>query len=92
MYTMMNKRDIKVGDCVKIPDERIGRVRSIDNGMVKIRIRRKSGKSNEFVTLHRSQIAIVPCPQGWMSPDGYRKYLQKTLEKMNLRNPGRNYI
>ena len=32
-----------------------------------------------------AQLEPVECPRGWMSPDGYRRYLRVTLAKMRER-------
>jgi len=40
--------EIQQGDCVKIPDGRIGRVREILNGTYKIRVRRKKVRLTSF--------------------------------------------
>lgn len=31
------------------------------------------------------ELALVDCPKGWMSPDGYNRYLDVTLAKMKER-------
>jgi hypothetical protein len=75
------------GDCVEIPDGRIGRVREkISRGKYKIRVRRKTSNSHQFLELKNSDLTKVACPKGWMSPEGFNKYLKITLKKMKLRN------
>ncbi len=77
--------DIKPGDCVEIPDGRIARVREYEGGMYRVRVRRKTSKSHEFVHFKRGELRPVDCPKGWMSPEGYNRYLKVTLEKMKER-------
>ena len=77
--------NIKLGDCVRIPDGRIARVRLIYKGIYKVRIRRKTSNSNQFLNFREEELMKVDCPKGWMSPEGYNRYLKITLEKMRLR-------
>jgi len=81
----MTLRTIKPGDCVKIPDGRIGRVRQSSKGKYKIRVRRKTSETHQFLSFSREDLEPVACPQGWMSPEGYNRYLRKTLSKMRQR-------
>ena len=76
---------IRNGDCVKLPDGRIGRVRARIGSSYRVRVRRASSNTHQFVTLAATAIKPVACPQGWMSPDGYRRYLRVTLAKMRQR-------
>ena len=78
--------NIKLGDCVRIPDGRIARVRLIYKGIYKVRIRRKTSNSNQFLNFREEELIKVDCPKGWMSPEGYNRYLKITLEKMRIRN------
>ena len=78
--------DIKSGDCVRMPDGRIARVRDRIEGMYRVRIRRKTSQTHQFLALHKEDLTKVECPKGWMSPDGYNSYLKVTLEKMQIRN------
>jgi hypothetical protein len=77
---------IQKGDCVKIPDGRIGRVRDIVDGEYKIRVRRKTSQSHQFHIFKRDELTSVQCPKGWMRPEAYNHYLQVTLAKMKIRN------
>jgi hypothetical protein len=78
---------INPGDCVEIPDGRTGRVREkISGGKYKIRVRRRTSESHQFLELKKSEIKKIDCPKGWMSPDGFNKYLKTTLQKMRERN------
>ncbi len=76
---------IQNGDCVQIPDGRIGRVRERVGDSYRIRVRRKTSKTHQFLTLPENDLTKVDCPKGWMSPEGYNRYLKVTLEKMELR-------
>ena len=82
-YTNMR---IQKGDCVKIPDGRIARVREIEKDGCKVRVRRKTSKSHQFLTLKKGELTQIACPKGWMSRDGYNRYLKVTLAKMKIRN------
>ncbi len=74
-----------VGDCVRVPDGRVGRVRAVEAGRYRIRVRRRTSKTSQFLLLRASELSRVKCPAGWMSPAGYRRYLKPTLEKMRKR-------
>jgi hypothetical protein len=76
---------ISSGDCVRVPDGRIGRVRDITKKEYKIRVRRKNSKNHQFLKLTRGEITKIQCPKGWMSPEGYNRYLKETLSKMKKR-------
>ena len=77
---------IQVGDCVTVPDGRIGRVRSVDGSKVKIRLMRTTSHTHQFIWYLQSEVKVVSCPRGWMSPNGYNRYLKITLEKMKERS------
>ncbi len=84
----MRKRDvINPGDCVKTHDGRIARVRAMSRGGYRVRVRRMSGKTSQFLVFTGGELERVPCPKGWMSPEGYNRYLRATLEKMRERLP-----
>jgi hypothetical protein len=74
-----------VGDCVRVPDGRIGRVRAVEKGGYRIRVQRRTSKTHQFLTLRARELTRVACPKGWMSPDGYRRYLKPTLAKLEKR-------
>jgi hypothetical protein len=83
-------RSIRVGDCVRIPD---GRVREVSGREYRVRVRRLSGTTHQFLMFAGKDLERVGCPKGWMSPDGYARYLAATLAKMRQRqarssNPG----
>jgi hypothetical protein len=79
--------NIKLGDCVRIPDGRIARVRDHINGMYRVRLRRETSQTHQFLEFNRQELIKMACPKGWMSPEGYNRYLKITLEKMRARNP-----
>ncbi len=76
---------IRIGDCVRIPDGRIARVRERFTGKLKVRVRRKTGKTHQFLILPVDRLKLVNCPKGWMSREGYNRYLRITLAKMKER-------
>ena len=78
-------KNIRPGDCVKLPDGRIARVRDVVKGTVRVRVRRKTSKTHQFLTVRQAELTRVACPKGWMSPEGYNRYLKVTLEKMRAR-------
>ena len=78
--------DINPGDCVRIPDGRIARVRDRIEGVYRVRVRRKTSQTHQFLEFHKEELIKIPCPKGWMSPEGYNGYLKITLEKMRARN------
>jgi len=78
-------RRYAVGDCVRVPDGRVGRVRELAAGQYRVRVQRRTSKTHQFLLLRASDLARVDCPSGWMSPAGYRRYLDATLAKMRER-------
>ncbi|HVW66245.1 MAG TPA: hypothetical protein VHA78_00770 [Candidatus Peribacteraceae bacterium] len=76
---------LALGDCVKIPDGRIGRVREVTDKGVRVRVRRLTSNTHHFLMYPESDLKKVDCPDGWMSPEGYVQYLEKTLAKMKER-------
>ena len=77
--------EIKPGDCVQIPDGRIGRFRDKNGAKYRVRVKRITSKSNQFLLFNLEELTKVVCPKGWMSPQGYNSYLKTTLEKMEAR-------
>lgn len=75
----------QVGDCVKVPDGRVGRVRARAGTKLRIRVRRRTSDTHQFLLLAPRELRRVECPIGWMSPPGYRSYLRTTLAKMRAR-------
>jgi hypothetical protein len=76
---------IRIGDCVRIPDGRIARVRVISENEYRVRVRRKESKYHQFLKFTKGDLTKVECPSGWMSPEGYNQYVKKTLTKMRKR-------
>ena len=75
----------KVGDCVRIPDGRIGRVREVMGTHCRVRVRRTTSETHQFLKFIADDLERVVCPNGWMSPEGYVRYLDTTLAKMRER-------
>jgi hypothetical protein len=78
-------RRFAVGDCVRVPDGRTGRVRGIEGWAYRVRVKRRTSSTHQFLILKSGQLKAVACPRGWMTPDGYRRYLKPTLAKMRQR-------
>lgn len=76
---------LQPGVCVKTPDGRIGRVRDKKDELYRVRVMRKTSKTHQFLFFQENELQIASCPKGWMSPDGYNRYLEKTLAKMEKR-------
>jgi hypothetical protein len=79
------RRPLTLGDCVRIPDGRVGRVRERVGKMIRVRVRRTTSATDQFVLFRAGDLARVQCPAGWMSPAGYVRYLRATLAKMQQR-------
>ena len=80
---------LRVGDCVRVPDGRIGRLRERVRGRWKVRVRRRTSKTHQFLVLDASEVAAVGTPAGWMSADGYRRYLRAVRAAAKKRRGGR---
>jgi hypothetical protein len=78
-------KTFRVGDCVRIPDGRIGRVREVSKGKHRVRVRRTTSATHQFLMFTAGDLKRSECPKGWMSPAGYVRYLQVTLAKMRQR-------
>ena len=78
-------RAFRVGDCVRIPDGRIGRVRGVYGKKYRVRVRRATSATHQFLMFAAQDLKRVDCPKGWMSPEGYVRYLKATLAKMRQR-------
>jgi hypothetical protein len=85
----MAKR-IMPGDCVRVPDGRIARVRDRSGAKYRVRVRRKTSETHEFLLLTPGELELVDCPKGWMSPAGYKRYLRITLAKMRERRASKH--
>ena len=62
----------KVGDCVRIPDGRTGRVREVEGRRYKVRVRRKTSQTHQFLTFAAEDLERVDCPEGVDEPGGGR--------------------
>ncbi|HEY7156106.1 MAG TPA: hypothetical protein VH575_19230 [Gemmataceae bacterium] len=82
-------RAFQEGDCVRLPDGRIGRVRGVSGGQYRVRVRRPTSATHQFLMFAAKKLKRVDCPKGWMSPEGYLRYLNVTLAKMRQRNAAR---
>lgn len=80
-----SRTSLRAGDCVCIPDGRIGRVPAAFGSAWRVRVRRKTSHSHQFLMLAAKALRRVDCPKGWMSPAGYQRYLRVTLAKMRQR-------
>ena len=85
-------RAFQEGDCVRVPDGRIGRVRGVSGGRYRVRVRRTTSASHQFLLFAAKELKHVDCPKGWMSPEGYMRYLKTTLAKMRQRNAARKKL
>lgn len=61
------------GECVRVPDGRPGRIREKRNGSYRVRVRKKSGRGDEILTLAARELARIDPPAGWMTPEGYNR-------------------
>jgi hypothetical protein len=75
----------RLGDCVRLPDGRIGRVREKSGKTYRVRVRRLTSATHGFLTFAAKDLERADCPRGWMSPKGYARYLAVTLAKMRRR-------
>jgi hypothetical protein len=82
-------RVIRDGDCVRLPDGRVARVRSKAGTSYKVRVRRWTSNTHQFLVVEGTDLEPIACPEGWMSPEGYRRYLRVTLAKMRKRRTAR---
>jgi hypothetical protein len=78
-------RTFRVGDCVRVPDGRTGRVREVLPGTYRVRVRRTTSPTPQFLIFAAADLRRVDCPKGWMSPEGYASYLKVTLGNMRHR-------
>jgi hypothetical protein len=76
---------IRPGDCVVLPGGRVARVREHTDDTYTVRVRRTTGKSHQFLDVPAADLEKVDCPKGWMSPEGYNRYLKTTLTKQRER-------
>ena len=80
---------MRSGDCVRLPDGRAARIRAKLGGAWRVRVRRRHSNTHQFLVVAAGDLRPIPCPKGWMSPDGYRRYLRVTLAKMRERRKRR---
>ena len=76
---------LRVGDCVRIPDGRIGRVRDVTGTQFRVRVRRTTSATHQFLMFAPEDLQPAACLKGWMSPEGYVRDLTATLAKMHGR-------
>lgn len=77
---------IENGDCIRTPDGRIGRVRGKVAGKYKVcGVRRITSNTHQILTFSARELKRIDCPKGWMSPEGYNRYLKTTLVKLRKR-------
>ncbi|HUH66780.1 MAG TPA: hypothetical protein VLZ07_10145 [Syntrophales bacterium] len=76
---------IREGDCVIIPDGRVARVREVSGHRYKVRVRRQTSNTHQFLYLSADEVELTECPKGWMTPEGYNRYLKVILDKMKKR-------
>ena len=85
MSKRAHREPIRDGDCVRLPDGRIARVRGERGTLMRVRVKRWNSDTHQFLLAERKDLKLVECPKGWMSPDGYRRYLRVTLRKLRER-------
>jgi hypothetical protein len=81
------EQQIQPGDCVRLPDGRLARVRECLEDRCRVRVRRTTSRTHQFLLVDLGVLTRVDCPKGWMSPEGYNRYLAATVEKMRERAP-----
>ena len=87
--SMSTVPELHPGDCVRIPDGRIGRVRArVGELLYRVRLRRMTSNTHQFREFPASELARVDCPKGWMSPECYLRYLRVTLRRMREKQAG----
>jgi hypothetical protein len=52
--------EIKAGDCVKTLDGRIARVRDNIKGIYRVRVRRKTSQTHQFLEFQKAELVKVP--------------------------------
>ena len=63
----MSGDDIGPGDCVKLPDGRVARVREAHGGEYRVRVRRRTSRTHQFLSLPGGPDQ-GPLPQGMDEP------------------------
>jgi hypothetical protein len=80
----VTKRRWRIGDCVRLADGRIGRVRELSGGKRKVRVNPKTGALHQFLMIERHALKPANCPKGWMSHEGYARYLMSAPSRWLL--------
>lgn len=70
---------------MRLPDRRIARVRERVGDAYRVRVRRTTSKSHQFLLMKATELEGVDCPKGWMGPEGYNRYLTVTVKKLRER-------
>jgi hypothetical protein len=50
---------------------------------------RDESRTHQFLTFAAEELERVECPKGWMSPEGFNRYLAQTLAKLRERSAAR---
>jgi hypothetical protein len=58
-------RTFSLGDCVRIPDGRVGRVRGVYGKKYRVRVRRATSATHRFLMFAAQDLKRVDCPKGW---------------------------
>lgn len=74
---------------MRIPDGRVARVRDVSDGRLRVRVRPGTSRTHQFLTFAAEELERVECPKGWMSPEGFNRYLAQTLAKLRERSAAR---
>src|SRR5262245_53850247 len=65
LLTLMSRR-FYVGDCVRVPNGRVGRVRAVEAGRYRVRVRGRTSETHQFWLPPPASSRGVQCPAGWM--------------------------
>ena len=69
-------RTFRIGECVLIPGWANLRVRQVSSEKYRVRVRRTTSTTHQFLMFAAMDLRRVDCPKGWMSSAGYRRYLK----------------
>ncbi len=53
---------LREGDCVRLADGRIGRLRGRKGALFKVRVRRRTGKTQQFLMVEGGKLRRIACP------------------------------
>lgn len=53
---------IQPGDCVRLPDGRVARVRDAEGGKWRVRVRRQTTQTHQFLRFSADELEKVECP------------------------------